>query len=69
MNHESNGNDIQNEHTRDFIFHTYYVIMTKEFCHLCKEGGKKCVSINDTHEYAIIKLDLKCSSCGRPLVA
>jgi hypothetical protein len=43
--------------------------MAKEFCHLCREGGKKCVSINDTHEYALIKLDLKCSSCGRPLVA
>ncbi|WP_256363751.1 hypothetical protein [Candidatus Nitrosotenuis cloacae] len=41
--------------------------MNKEFCHLCKEGGKQCVNVNESQEYAMLATHLKCASCGKPL--
>ena len=46
----------------------YYTTMAKEFCHICNDGGKKCFKINDTLEYAMLKMAPKCSSCGRSLI-
>jgi hypothetical protein len=34
--------------------------MAKEFCHICNDGGKKCFKINDTLEYAMLKMAPKC---------
>ncbi len=46
----------------------YYNIMTIEFCHECNDGLQKCFKINDTLEYAMLKMEPKCSSCGKSLV-
>lgn len=41
--------------------------MTKEYCHVCREGGKQCVSVKEEHEYALLTTNLRCSACGKPL--
>ena len=56
------------EHTLDFIQQLYNILMAKEFCHLCNDGAKKCFKINDTLEYAMLKMAPKCPSCGRSLI-
>jgi hypothetical protein len=45
-----------------------HIAMAKEFCHICNDGGKKCFKINDTLEYAMLKMAPKCPSCGRSLI-
>jgi hypothetical protein len=42
--------------------------MTKAFCHLCKDGGKQCIEVNEQREAAMLKFSVKCSVCGRSLV-
>jgi hypothetical protein len=42
--------------------------MIKQFCHLCKDGGTQCLEIDERREAAMIKIQPKCSVCGRPLV-
>ncbi len=42
--------------------------MAKEFCHECNDGLQKCFKINDTLEYAMLKMEPKCPSCGKSLV-
>ncbi len=56
------------EHTQCLICQTAYKGMAKDFCHICNDGGKKCFKINDTLEYAMLKMAPKCPSCGRSLI-
>ncbi|MEO9294156.1 MAG: hypothetical protein ABI347_00975 [Nitrososphaera sp.] len=42
--------------------------MIKQFCHLCRDGGKQCLDIDDRREAAMLKIQPKCSVCGRLLV-
>lgn len=42
--------------------------MTKEFCHLCKDGGRECVEIDESREVAMMKIHPRCAVCGRLLV-
>lgn len=57
------------EHPLCLIQQIYYTTMAKDFCHICNDGGKKCFKINDTLEYAMLKMAPKCPSCGRSLIA
>jgi hypothetical protein len=41
--------------------------MVKEFCHLCKDGGRQCIEIDEKREAAMLKFHPKCAVCGRPL--
>jgi hypothetical protein len=42
--------------------------MVKEFSHTCNDGAEKCFKINDTLEYAMLKLSPKCPTCGKSLI-
>lgn len=39
--------------------------MIKQFCHLCKDGGKQYLDIDERREAAMLKIQPKCSVCGR----
>jgi len=60
--------DFYYEHTWDFISELRYFIMAKDFVHTCSDGQKKCFQINDTLEYAMLKMNPKCPTCGKSLV-
>ena len=42
--------------------------MVKQFCHTCNDGVEKCFKINDTLEYAMLKMEPKCPSCSKSLL-
>jgi hypothetical protein len=42
--------------------------MVKEFVHECCNGEKRSFKINDTLEYAMLKIAPNCPSCGKSLV-
>jgi hypothetical protein len=46
----------------------YYVIMAKDYIHVCADGKKKSYQINDTLEYAMLKMNPKCPSCTKSLL-
>lgn len=56
------------EHTLMLNLTNALTTMAKDFCHICNDGGKKCFKINDTLEYAMLKMAPKCPSCGRSLI-
>ncbi|MGI0047274.1 MAG: hypothetical protein ACREBB_08810 [Nitrosotalea sp.] len=41
--------------------------MRKEFCHICKEGGKQCVDVDTKGEVYLKMFEVKCSKCGASL--
>lgn len=43
--------------------------MKKEFCHLCKNGGKECIDIDTKGQVYLEMFNVRCSECGRPLVS
>ncbi len=45
-----------------------YNIMVKEFSHTCNDGAEKSFKINDALEYAMLKMEPKCPSCGKSLI-
>jgi len=42
--------------------------MAKEFCHHCNDGLNKFFKINDTLEYAMLKMATKCPACDTSLI-
>ncbi len=42
--------------------------MVKQFCHTCNDGVEKCFKINDTLEYAMLKMEPKCPACSKALI-
>ena len=42
--------------------------MAKNFIHSCSDGNKKAYQINDTLEYAMLKMNPKCPTCGKSLL-
>jgi len=41
--------------------------MKEEFCHFCKEGGRKCIEVDIKQKVIMEMLHTVCSKCGRPL--
>ena len=53
----------------DILFHKmHYSIMAKDYVHVCADGKKKSYQINDTLEYAMLKMNPKCPSCTKSLL-
>ena len=67
-NSTKNHSCFYNEHTCDFISFLRNIPMAKDFCHICSDRKRKCYQINDTLEYAMLKMNPKCPSCGRTLM-
>jgi len=44
------------------------IIMAKDFIHICADGKQKCYQINDTLEFAMLKMNPKCPTCGKSLL-
>ncbi len=55
-------------HTLAFIPKMCNNIMAKQFCHICNDKAERCFKINDTLEYAMLKMEPKCPSCGKSLI-
>ncbi|HXX05781.1 MAG TPA: hypothetical protein VEJ68_03060 [Candidatus Bathyarchaeia archaeon] len=43
--------------------------MRKEFCHICKEGGKECIDVDTKGEVYLEMYHIRCAKCGAPLVS
>ncbi|MGI0068712.1 MAG: hypothetical protein ACREA3_08040 [Nitrosotalea sp.] len=43
--------------------------MRKEFCHICKEGGKECVDVDTKGKVYLEMFHVRCAKCGALLVS
>lgn len=42
--------------------------MEKQYCHICKDGGRECVNVDTKGEVYLGMYQVKCSKCGTLLM-